>query len=62
MRTMLTALWNEECGQDVIEYTLLVAFVTFAAAALFVFGAGGGMKGIWTSGNSTLTAASSSAS
>lgn len=62
MRTTMTAVWNQEDGQDIIEYTLLVAFVTFAAAALFIFGAGGHLKGIWSSGNSQLAAANSSAS
>jgi Flp pilus assembly pilin Flp len=62
MRTVATAFWNEEIGQDVIEYTLLVAFVTFLAAIVMSLGAGGMARGIWTSGNSTLAAASTSAS
>jgi Flp pilus assembly pilin Flp len=62
MRTVLLALWREKSGQDVIEYTLLVAFVTFAAAAFFVLGAGGHLKGIWESGNNTLAVANTSAS
>jgi Flp pilus assembly pilin Flp len=54
-------LWNDEQGQDLIEYTLLMAFVALASAALFL-GAGGSIKGIWTSTNSQLTAANASAS
>jgi Flp pilus assembly pilin Flp len=28
--------WNEEDGQDLVEYTLLLAFVALASAALFI--------------------------
>ena len=38
--TFLRNLWIEEQGQDLIEYTLLMAFVALASAALFL-GAGG---------------------
>jgi Flp pilus assembly pilin Flp len=53
--------WNDEQGQDLIEYTLLMAFVALASAALFI-GAGGSISGIWTTTNSQLTAANASAS
>ena len=53
--------WNDDQGQDLIEYTLLMAFVALASAALFL-GAGGSIKGIWTTSNSNLEAASTSAS
>lgn len=53
-------LWNflrEEQGQDLIEYTLLLAFVALAVAALF-----SGMRdtiyGIWQTASSSLTEAS----
>ena len=59
--TTLRNFWNEEQGQDLIEYTLLMAFVALASAALFL-GAGGSIKGIWTVTNSQLVAANSSAS
>ena len=59
--TFLRNLWNEEQGQDLIEYTLLMAFVALASAALFL-GAGGSIKGIWSVTNSQLEAASTSAS
>jgi len=52
---------NDEQGQDLIEYTLLMAFVALASAALFI-GAGGSIKGIWTVTNSQLSAANTSAS
>jgi Flp pilus assembly pilin Flp len=59
--TFLRNFWNDEQGQDLIEYTLLMAFVALASAALFL-GAGGSIKGIWTVTNSQLTAANSQAS
>jgi Flp pilus assembly pilin Flp len=59
--TILRNLWRDEQGQDLIEYTLLMAFVALASAALFL-GAGGSIKGIWTVTNSQLSAANSSAS
>ncbi len=52
---------REEQGQDLIEYTLLLAFVCLASAALFI-SAGGSISGIWTSTNSNLAAANTSAS
>jgi Flp pilus assembly pilin Flp len=55
------ALWQEEQGQDLIEYTLLMAFVALASAALFL-GAGNSIKGIWSVTNSQLAAANTSAS
>ena len=53
--------WNEEQGQDLIEYTLLMAFVELASAALFL-GAGGSIQGIWQVTNTQLAAANSQAS
>jgi Flp pilus assembly pilin Flp len=52
---------RDEQGQDLIEYTLLLAFVALASAALFI-GAGNSVKGIWSLTNSQLEAANSSAS
>jgi Flp pilus assembly pilin Flp len=57
----LRKFWQDEQGQDLIEYTLLMAFVALAAASLFI-GAGGSIKGIWTTTNSQLTAANTQAS
>ena len=47
---------NDDQGQDLIEYSLLMAFVALASAALFLT-AGGSIKGIWSASNSQLTAA-----
>jgi Flp pilus assembly pilin Flp len=52
---------HEEQGQDLIEYTLLLAFVVLASAALFI-NAGGSIKAIWTQSNTILSQANSSAS
>jgi Flp pilus assembly pilin Flp len=59
--TILRNLWNDEQGQDLIEYTLLMAFVALASAALFL-GAGGSIKTIWTTANTQLANAATSAS
>ena len=52
----LRNVWIDEGGQDLIEYTLLMAFVALASAALFL-GAGNSIVGIWTSTNNQLSAA-----
>jgi Flp pilus assembly pilin Flp len=57
--TFLRNFWKEEDGQDLIEYTLLMAFVALASAALFL-GAGRSVKGIWTSMNTQLATANGS--
>jgi Flp pilus assembly pilin Flp len=49
---------RDEQGQDLIEYTLLLAFVCLASAALFI-GAGNTMAGIWSSTNGILVNANS---
>jgi Flp pilus assembly pilin Flp len=59
--TTLRNFWNDDQGQDLIEYTLLLAFVALASAALFL-GSGGSIQGIWSTTNSQLIAANSSAS
>ncbi len=61
MRNSIHAFLQDEHGQDLIEYTLLLAFVCLASAALFI-SAGGSVSGIWTSANTQLGAANTSAS
>ena len=58
MKTLLTSFLKEEEGQDLVEYSLLLAFVALASAALFI-GAGGNITNIWTKANSTLANAAS---
>jgi Flp pilus assembly pilin Flp len=43
----------DEQGQDLIEYTLLLAFITLASAALMTK-AGASVKTVWTAGSSSL--------
>jgi Flp pilus assembly pilin Flp len=59
--TFLMNFWHDEQGQDLIEYTLLMAFVALASAALFL-GAGKSLHGIWNAAGSQLVAANSAAS
>ena len=58
--TFMRNFWNEEQGQDLIEYTLLMAFVALASAALFL-GAGTSIKGIWTKSSTNLDTANTQA-
>jgi Flp pilus assembly pilin Flp len=51
---------KDERGQDLVEYTLLLAFVAIASAALFI-SAGGSINTIWTTANNTLNTAAASA-
>jgi Flp pilus assembly pilin Flp len=61
MASLIKRFLSEDAGQDLIEYTVLLAFVALASAALFI-GAGKSIKGIWTTTNSQLAAAATSAS
>ena len=58
MKTFCARLWREEQGQDLIEYTLMLAFVALASAALFN-SAGASINTIWTKTNSQLSTAAS---
>jgi Flp pilus assembly pilin Flp len=61
MKQTLFHFLADDQGQDLIEYTLLMAFVALASAALFL-GAGGSISGIWSTSNSQLAAANVQAS
>lgn len=58
--TLLKNFLRDERGQDLVEYTLLLAFVAIASAALFI-SAGGSINQIWTVANNTLSSAAQSA-
>jgi Flp pilus assembly pilin Flp len=58
MKNVMRNFWKDDQGQDLIEYTLLIAFVALASAALFV-GAGGSIKTIWTTTSTQLANAAS---
>lgn len=61
MKLTLCRFLADDDGQDLIEYTLLLAFVALASAALFI-GAGGSINTIWTTANTQLANAATSAS
>ena len=54
---MLKNFMRDEQGQDLIEYTLLLAFVALAAAALFM-SAAASINASWSTASSRLAAAS----
>jgi Flp pilus assembly pilin Flp len=58
---MMRNFLRDEQGQDLIEYTLLLAFVALASAALFI-GAGKSVNTIWTTASTQLSNAATSAS
>jgi len=61
MRDLLSRFRAEDQAQDLIEYTLLLAMVCLASAAMFI-GGGGSVSGIWSTANSRLAAGNEAAS
>ena len=61
MKTVLKNLIHDESGQDLIEYTLLLAFIALASASLFV-SAGNSVNAIWQKGSDALSNAAVTAS
>lgn len=59
MKTFCSRLWKDEQGQDLIEYTLMLAFVALASAALFST-AGSSINTIWSKTNTQLSTAAGS--
>jgi Flp pilus assembly pilin Flp len=60
MKNLLYALWKKDEGQDLIEYTLLIAFIMIASAALMIAN-GGGIQGILFVTTNNLNAANEAA-
>jgi len=60
MKQFIMQFVREEKGQDLVEYTLLLAFVCLASAALFI-SAGSSLAGIWGDANKILSNANSAA-
>ena len=56
----LKDFWRDDSGQDLVEYTLLLAMVCLASAGL-ILGSGGAISGIWGKTSNNLTAASTAA-
>jgi len=61
MKKMFMNFVKDEQGQDLIEYTLLMAFIALASAAIFV-NAGKSVSSIWSSASTQLSNAAVSAS
>ena len=61
MKLFFKQFLKDESGQDLIEYTLLMAFVALASASIFI-GAGGSVATIWNSASNQLVNAASAAS
>jgi Flp pilus assembly pilin Flp len=61
MKTFCSRLWNDQQGQDLIEYTLMLAFVALASAALFA-SAGSSINTIWSNTDTQMSAAAAQAS
>ena len=60
MATYLHKFWQEEEGQDLIEYLLLITFIAITCLALI--GAGRpAVNNIWQASNNQLTQASAAA-
>jgi Flp pilus assembly pilin Flp len=60
MRDLICSFVREEKGQDLVEYTLLLAFVCLASAALFI-NAGASLATIWTDTNTIASQAAACA-
>ena len=52
---------REERGQDLVEYTLILAAIALAGAAAFI-GVGTSVNGLWSIANSRLASANMSQS
>jgi Flp pilus assembly pilin Flp len=53
MKDFMLALWREENGTDLVEYTLLMAAICLAGAAMFI-GMGSNTSSLWGIVNSRL--------
>jgi Flp pilus assembly pilin Flp len=56
MKRFFKTFLDEDRAQDLVEYTLLVAFVALTTAGLFI-GSGANVSQTWSSANSVLTTA-----
>ena len=61
MIPLLTSLLAETEGQDLVEYTLLMAFILFTVAGLFI-GLSGSIAGIVNTSTSQINAANAAVS
>lgn len=61
MKNMIVRFVKDEQGQDLLEYSLVVAFIALTSAAIFI-NAGGSVNSIWQSTNTLLSNAAVAAS
>ena len=61
MKSVIVSFLLDDEGQSMVEYTLLLAFMTLASAALFL-GASNSIYGIWVTTNNRMLTAYCSAS
>ena len=61
MKQLVVRFVRAEEGQDMVEYTLLLAFVCLASAALFI-NVGTSLSSIWSVANSRANDAKTAAS
>ncbi|MBV9156342.1 MAG: Flp family type IVb pilin [Acidobacteriaceae bacterium] len=59
--SLMNAFWQEEDGQDLVEYSLLLAFIALAAVALLQ-SAKSSINSLWTNISSALANAASASS
>lgn len=60
MTSALRMFWQEEDGQDLVEYSLLLAFIALAAVSI-LNGVGSSIRTLFTSMSTALTSASTAA-
>lgn len=56
MKNLMLNFWREESGQDLIEYSLLLAFVALASGAILT-SLGADLVAIWSSADSKVKVA-----
>lgn len=61
MKVFLQKLWRDDHGQDMVEYALLLGFIVLCAAAILTT-TRGQISTIWSTINSSLSSAVSTAS
>jgi len=61
MTSFLQTFWQEEDGQDLVEYSLLLAFIALAAVAI-LNSASSSIKTLWQNISNALSSAASAAS
>jgi Flp pilus assembly pilin Flp len=60
MKTLMVRFLREEQGQDLVEYSLLLAFVALASAALFI-SSGQSISKVWSATSTQMSQAASAA-